>query len=246
MARPYHPPKPSPYAPPEDDRPGYLVGAGDQGFGKRGLYLAAIPAARAREIIVTRHYSHRVVNNSYVHLGVYHDGQFRGVLQFGYALNPHRADKVVEGTQVGQYLELNRMWLDDACPRNTESQAISYAVKYIRRACPMVAWIQSFADERCGGLGVVYQASNFQYCGSHLTTFWHVDGDWFHDMLLTAHQKEGGRGEYLRRNLHRATRHQFRQFRYVLFLKPSWRKRLRLTVQPYPKRRPPDQVPTAA
>lgn len=246
MARPYHPPKPSPYAPPEDDRPGYLVGAGVQGFGKRGLYLAAIPAARAREIIVTRHYSHRVVNNSYVHLGVYHDGQFRGVLQFGYALNPHRADKVVEGTQVGQYLELNRMWLDDACPRNTEIQAISYAVKYIRRACPMVAWIQSFADERCGGLGVVYQASNFQYCGSHLTTFWHVDGDWFHDMLLTAHQKEGGRGEYLRRNLHRATRHQFRQFRYVLFLKPSWRKRLRLTVQPYPKRRPPDQVPTAA
>lgn len=185
---------------------------------------------------MTRHYSKRVVNNSYVHLGIYHQGHFRGVLQFGYALNPHRAGKVVEGTQAGEYLELNRMWLDDACPRNTESQAISYAVKYIRRACPTVAWIQSFADERCGGLGVVYQASNFQFCGSHLTTFWHLDGDWFHEMLLTAHQKGGTRGEYLRQNLHRATRHQFRQFRYVLFLKSSWRKRLRLTVQPYPKR----------
>lgn len=128
------------------------------------------------------------------------------------------------------------MWLDDVCPRNTESQAISYAVKYVRRACPTVAWIQSFADERCGGLGVVYQASNFIYCGSHLATFWHLDGAWYHDMLLTAHRKGGQRGEYLRLHRDRATRHQFRQFRYVLFLKPSWRKRLRLTVQDYPKR----------
>lgn len=237
MARPYHPPKPSPYEPPIGDQPGYLIGeTGVQGFGKHDLYLAAIPAARARETIVARHYSKRVVNNSYVHLGVYHQGQFRGVLQFGYALNPHLAGKVVDGTKVGEYLELNRMWLDDACPRNTESQAISFAVKYIRRACPTVAWVQSFADERCGGLGVVYQASNFLYCGSHLTTFWHLDGDWFHVLMLTAHRKQGGRAQFLRENLSRATRHQFRQFRYVLFLKHPWRKRLRLSVQPYPKR----------
>jgi len=237
MARAYHPPKPSPYEPPSGDNPGYIVGAnGVQGFGKRDLYLAAIPAARAREVIIARHYSHRVVNNSYVHLGVYHQGQFRGVLQFGYALCPCRAGKVVEGTQVGEYLELNRMWLDDACPRNTESQAISFAVKYIRRACPTVAWVQSFADERCGGLGVVYQASNFLYCGSHLTTFWHLDGEWYHKLMLTAHRRSGGRAAQLRNNVHRATRYSFRQFRYVLFLKSSWRKRLRLTVRPYPKR----------
>jgi hypothetical protein len=237
MARAYHPPKPSPYEAPTEDCPGYLIGAtGVQGFGKKDLYLAAIPAARARETIVARHYSRRVVNNSYVHLGVYHQGLFRGVLQFGYALNPRCAGKVVEGTDVGEYLELNRMWLDDACPRNTESQSISYALKYIRQACPTVAWVQSFADERCGGLGVVYQASNFQYCGSHLTTFWHLDGEWYHEMMLTAHRKAGQRGEYLRANLSRATRHRFRQFRYVLFLKQSWRKRLRLPVLPYPKR----------
>lgn len=165
------------YDPPNNDQPDYLTGAtGVQGFGKRSLYVAAIPAAQAREVIVQRHYSRRIVNNSYVHLGVYHQGGFRGVLQFGYALNPHRAGKVVEGTRQDEYLELNRIWLDDVCPRNTESQAISYAIKYIRRACPTVAWVQSFADERCGGLGVVYQASNFLYCGSHLTTFWLLDG----------------------------------------------------------------------
>lgn len=237
MARHYHPPKAGTYDPPNGEQPDYLMGEnGVQGFGKNSLYVAAIPSARAREVIISRHYSRRIVNNSYVHLGVYHQGEFRGVLQFGYALNPHRAGKVVEGTQQGEYLELNRMWLDDACPRNTESQTISFAVKYIRRACPTVAWIQSFADERCGGLGVVYQASNFLFCGSHLTTFWLLDDVWYHEMLLTAHKKGGGRGVHLRENIHRAQRHQYRQFRYVLFLKQPWKKRLRLPVQPYPKR----------
>ena len=103
MAKPYHPPKAVAYDPPQGDQPDYLKGAtGVQGFGKRNLYVAAIPSAKAREVIVERHYSHRVVNNSYVHLGVYHQGGFQGVLQFGYALNPHRAGKVVEGTTAGR------------------------------------------------------------------------------------------------------------------------------------------------
>lgn len=158
-----------------------------------------------------------------------------GVLQFGYMLNPARAGKVVTGTVQGEYMELNRMWLSDEAPRNSESRAISYAIKYIRRACPSVAWIQSFADERCGGLGVVYQAANFLFIGSHKTAFFELDGDIYHEMLLTAHQKSGQRGHYLRMNLHRAVRKDFRQFRYIFFLKRDWMKRLKLAVQPYPK-----------
>ena len=176
-----------------------------------------------------------IVNNSYIHLGVYYRDNFAGVLQFGYALNPACAGKIVEGTVQGEYLELNRMWLADVCPRNSESMAISYAVKYIRRASPSVAWIQSFADERCGRLGVVYQASNFLYLGCHVSPFYFLDGDYYHNILMTAHRKSGGRGRMLRENKKRAIPLAYRQFRYVLFLKQSWRKRLRLKVQPYPK-----------
>ena len=140
------------------------------------------------------------------------------------------------GRHAGGRIFGGQPWLDDACPRNTESQAISYAVKYIRRACPAVAWVQSFADERCGGLGVVYQASNILYCGSSLTTSWHLDGEWYHKLMLAAHRRSGGRAAQLRNNLQRATRHSFKQFRSVLFLKSPWRKRVRLTVRPYPKR----------
>ena len=118
-------------------------------FKDKTLHVAQIPCATAREVIRREHYSHSVVNNSYLHLGVFREGAFEGVLQWGYALIPARADKVVAGTAQGQYMKLNRMWLSDDAPRNSESRAISYALKYIRRACPSVAWVQSYADERC-------------------------------------------------------------------------------------------------
>ena len=198
--------------------------------------MAQIPSKEARAVILAHHYSGRVVNNSYIHLGIYRLGAFEGVLQFGYMLNPARAGKIVEGTTQGEYLELNRMWLTDDAPRNSESRAISYAIKYIRKACPTVAWIQSYADERCGGFGVVYQASNFAYLGSHKCTFYRLDGETYHEMLLTAHKKGGARGRYLRENISRAEKLTMRQFRYVFFLKTDWRKRLKLKIQPYPKR----------
>jgi hypothetical protein len=157
------------------------------------------------------------------------------VLQFGYTLNPARAGKIVAGTVQGEYLELNRMWLSDDAPRNSESRAISYSIKYIRRACPSVAWIQSFADERCGGLGVVYQASNFLYIGSHKKSFYELDGDTYHEMLITAHNKSGTRGRFLRENLHRAKKRTLRQFRYIFFIKRGWMRRLNFDVQSYPK-----------
>lgn len=205
------------------------------GFGSEDFYVAKIPQAEAADVIRRHHYSGRIVNNSYVHLGVYMGSVRIGVLQWGYALNPAKAGSVVADTDSRGYLELNRMWLDDAAPRNSESRAISYSLKYIRRVMPQVKWVQTFADERCGRWGVVYQASNFLYVGSHKTAFWELDGETYHDMLLTAHKKGGQRGAFLRENLHRAKRSVFRQFRYVYFLDRRARSRLRLSVQPYPK-----------
>jgi hypothetical protein len=232
--RGYHPPLISAYLPPDGGFPGYIMGeTGPQGFGCEAFYVAQIPCREAWAIITAFHYSGRFVNNSYLHLGVYIDGAMEGVLQFGYMLQPAQAGKVVAGTVQGQYMELNRMWLADSAPRNSESRAISCAIKYIRRACPSVAWIQSFADERCNGLGVVYQAANFYFIGSHLTVFWELDGDIYHDMLLT--RKDTPRGLYLQANIGRAIQRKYRQFRYIFFLKRDWIRRLNFAIQPYPK-----------
>ncbi|NYZ17058.1 hypothetical protein HL658_31330 [Azospirillum sp. RWY-5-1] len=205
------------------------------GFGDAEFLVKEAPRREVVALIVANHYSHRAVNNAYIHLGVYHRGALVGALQLGYAMNPASARNIVAGTCNRGYLELNRMWLSDAVPRNGESMAIAYAVKYIRAAHPAVDWIQSFADERCGLWGVVYQACNFVYCGFHRSTFYELDGVWYHKILATSVTRQGGRGAHLRENLHRASRHVFRQFRYVLFLKRSARRRLLLPIHPYPK-----------
>lgn len=241
LRKPHHPPIPGTIHRPTSDLPGYIYGSEAlAGFGTRDFYVATIPRRQAVEIILAHHYSGRIVNNSYVHLGVFREGDLVGVLQFGYAMNPSHASKVVANTGNTEYLELNRMWLDDSAPRNSESRAISYAMKFLKRACPAVRWVQSFADERCGRWGVVYQAANFLFLGSHFTRFYELDGETYHSMLLTAHKKGGQRGDHLRQNLARATERRLRQFRYIFFLKPAFKRDLRMRPQPYPK------PPTAA
>lgn len=233
----HHPPISGTVHRPESENPGYIYGSlAIAGFGCRDFYIAQIPRKQAVAIIIERHYSRRIVNNSYIHLGVFIGGELLGVLQFGYALVARAMGKVVEGTQVDEYLELNRMWLDDRAPRNSESRALSYCFKYIRKACPRVRWVQSFADERCGGLGVVYQAANFLFVGSHLTRFFELDGEVYHDMLLTAHKKPTERGRHLRANLGRASMRLLRQFRYVYFFDRRDMARLKMRPRPYPKR----------
>ncbi|MCY1215740.1 hypothetical protein D9M72_275930 [compost metagenome] len=233
----HHPAQPGEFMAPTSDQVGYIQGQhAVAGFGCRTFYIALIPRAKANQVIRENHYSRRIVNNSYIHLGVWVDGVMRGVLQFGYALNPVAgARKIVTGTAVDQYLELNRMWLDDEAPRNSESRALSYAFKFIKRVCPRVAWVQSFADERCGGWGVVYQAANFLYFGHHRTSFYELDGEAYHPMLLTAHKNGSRRGEHLRANLHRASRRSLLQFRYIYLVKPAWRSRFKKCPLPYPK-----------
>lgn len=234
---PYFPPLTGTIHPPMTDQPGHIMGGSGKvaGFGSRDFYVAAIPVQTARAMIIQHHYSHRVVQNSYVHLGVYLSRDLVGVLQFGHMITPKSCAKLVTNTGQYEYLELNRMWLDDVAPRNSESRALSYAMKYLKRACPHVKWVQSFADERCGCLGVVYQAANFLYLGSHTTTFYELDGEAYHPMLLTAHKRPSNRGRTLAANLHRATARTLRQYRYIYFVKPQFKRDLKVMPKPYPK-----------
>ena len=121
----HHPPIPGEITRPRHHTPGYIEGSlGLAGFGTRNFYVATIPRPQAVEIILANHYSGSIVNNCYVHLGVFIKGELLGVMQFGYMMNPRRMEKVVAGTGVTEYLELNRMWLDDkAAPQQREPSA---------------------------------------------------------------------------------------------------------------------------
>lgn len=216
--------------------PGYLIEDGETvGFGCDTFHVRKIDRKLANDIIRNRHYSGTIYNGSYIHLGVYVGEELLGVLQFGVAMNPASMASVVADTKKDEYLELNRMWLDDALPKNSESRALSYAIKYIKRVLPKIGWIQSFADERCRRLGVVYQAANFLYCGEHTSTFWVLDGVWYHNSLMTRNPDLTPKARHVQANRDRAVPHKFRQFRYIYFIKPKLQAKLKKSTRPYPK-----------
>lgn len=213
-----------------------LFGAADViGFGSSDFYILEIDRDLANQLIVTNHYSGKFYSASYIHLGVFMHGEISGVLQLGYAMNPASAGSVVTGTGMKEYLELNRMWLDDICPRNSESKALSYAMRYIKRKFPAIKWVQSFADERCGGFGIVYQACSFSYYGEHESVFWDLDGVVYHNSLMTRAPSLSKSAARLQQGRGRATSYKLRQFRYIKFIDQREKKNCRLKEMPYPK-----------
>ena len=205
------------------------------GFGTNDFYIKEIERDKANKIIIKKHYSKKVYSATYINLGVYMASKLVGILQYGYAMNPASCGSVVEGTEMDQYLELNRMWIDDIAPRNSESTAISYSIKYIKNRYPKIKWIQSFADERCGGLGIVYQACSFNYYGEHTSLFWTLDNKIYHNSLMTRDPKLSKSAAFIQANKERATSQELRQFRYIKFIDQSWKKKCRHKEKPYPK-----------
>ena len=205
------------------------------GFGTDEFYVKEIDRKLANEIIIKNHYSKKVYNATYIHLGVFYKNNIKGVLQYGYAMNPASCGSVVKGTQQDEYLELNRMWIDDDCKQYAESQAISYSIKYVKKKLKKIKWIQSFADERCGGFGIVYQACSFDYFGEHKSIFWTLDGQIYHNSLMTRNPKQSKSARYLQDNKSKATSQTLRQFRYIKFIDKREKKNCLLKQQPYLK-----------
>lgn len=208
------------------------------GYENGDMRIIEIDKNLANKTIRKNHYSKKVYNATYIHLGVYINSDFVGVLQYGYAMNPASAGSVVEGTGLDQYLELNRMWLSDVAPRNSESRAISASFKYIRGKFPKVKWVQSFADERCGGFGIVYQACSFSFHGEHVSDFWELDGVVYHNIQMTVSKtskRYAGEAKKLQENKDRAVKMSLRQFRYLKFIDESWRKKCLIKEKPYLK-----------
>ena len=206
-----------------------------------GNYLQPIPKQEACEFVKSLHYSKSVVWSSHTHLGVFVEGKVIGVLQFGPSMNPKATSKVILGLPPAGMVELNRMAFLDGHPKNIVSESIAASFRFIRAVRPAVQVVQSFADGRCKRLGVVYQASNFIYLGSHKTIFYLLDGEWFHKSLLNrapVDKRGWGSGPKAARfaaGKERAVPHEFEQFRYAYPLTPWARRQLLPRALPYPK-----------
>ncbi|MEJ8588038.1 hypothetical protein JSO57_10155 [Riemerella anatipestifer] len=140
------------------------------------LVIKPISKAKAKELIIKNHYSHKWNNASFglYNFGIFQEGkeleiQCLGVAVYGYMKNLN-AKIFTHPNPKAIMLELNRMWIDDSLGKNAESLLIAHSLKVIRKLNKNVVAVQSFADGRLG-CGTIYKASNFKYYEKHQTIF---------------------------------------------------------------------------
>jgi hypothetical protein len=133
--------------------------------GAKDLVLRPISRDEANALVRAVHYSHKIVNNSQVHIGVYWQGKLEGAMQFGPSLDKRKLVGLVEGTLWNEFIELNRLAFTEALPRNSESRAIGVAMRMLRQHAPQLKWVVSFADGTQCGDGTIYRASGFVLTG---------------------------------------------------------------------------------
>lgn len=122
------------------------------------LTVVPLAASAAAEMVVANHYLHRRPPISHA-FGVHLGKELMGVVTFGTPASRH-LQKSACPSDPGLVLELNRLWLDDALPRNSESWFVS---RTLRQLPPLI--VVSYADPLHGHRGYIYRALNFHYAG---------------------------------------------------------------------------------
>ena len=122
-----------------------------------------------------------------MHFGVFINNELHGVMQFGPSLDKKKIIVLVKGTKWNEFIELNRMAFDDHLPKNSESRAISVAMKLLKKNAPHIKWVVSFADAAQCGDGTIYRASGFVLTGiSKCSIYKLADGRRIQRMSITA------------------------------------------------------------
>lgn len=137
------------------------------------IRVAPVDRAAADACVERWHYSGRTYPKSRLHLGVWLDGELLGAMQFGPPLQTSHLIGLVRDTTWDGFIELNRMAFSDRLPRNSESRALSIAMRLMREHAPHIAWCVSFADGTQCGDGTIYRASGFLLTGiKRNTSLW--------------------------------------------------------------------------
>lgn len=103
---------------------------------------------------------------THVCYGGFVDGKLLAVITLGWGVRPlHTIKKLFPTLAPIDYWEIGKLCLDDALPRNSESQFISAIIKRIKLEYPEKKLLFTWADGIMGKVGYVYQAANFLYGG---------------------------------------------------------------------------------
>ena len=216
----------------------------------KDLRIEGISARDANAFIRQHHYSGKVDTRSQLHLGVFWDGRLEGVMQYGPSLDKTRSINLVKDTAWNGFIELNRLAFTERLPRNSESRAISVAMKLLRKKAPHIEWVLSYADGTQCGDGTIYRAAGFDLVKiSPNKSMWRMpDGEVICNIVLQpgfsphGSQKNTVKARYGKTGTESSLTFLRRigaeclggfQLKYIYFLNPAARSRLTVPVLHY-------------
>jgi hypothetical protein len=189
------------------------------------------------------HYSRCVPRQKTVKIGVWESGSFVGCVLFGDGANPGMFAPYGVGYEQG--CELVRVAL--AKHKSPVSRIVRFAFMFLKKACPQIRLIVSFADPEQGHHGGIYQAGGWLYAGmTDPADEYIVNGVRMHGRALRATRTSHRAGRVPAANVYEWARKILdpkiarvvgsSKHRYLMPLDAEMRARILPLAKPYPKR----------
>src|SRR3990167_2144156 len=127
------------------------------------------------------HYSKRLPGGKLFYLGVWEDGNFIGSIVFGKSVNINLGTPY--GLKHTEVCELARVALKEH--KTPVTKIIKIALAILKRNCPGIKLVISYADSNQGHLGKIYQAGNWIFTGySNSTSLYYLNGRYWHQRSI--------------------------------------------------------------
>ena len=122
--------------------------------------VRTIKSFECREWFLKKHYAKRLPSTSYA-FGIYKEKKLMGVCSYGRPMSPALVNGSFNGLYQDNFLELNRLVIDEKSKKNVLSFFVSQTLKKL----PYPSVIVSYADTSQNHHGYIYQATNWIYTG---------------------------------------------------------------------------------
>ena len=200
------------------------------------LLVQPVPIVLTKQLLEREHYLHSFPGSTKLAFGVFWGARLLGALTLG--AGPANVYSLVGGVTPDHCLTLSRLWLSDELPHNSESRFIGIVTRALKRNTSL-RFLVSYADPAQGHLGTIYQATGWVYTGlSQATPLYDIgDGRHYHSRSLSHSFGSHGVAHFQSRGIEVNLVPQEAKHRYLYFLDPAWRARLRVPALPYPKRK---------
>lgn len=189
----------------------------------------------AKYACVNWHYSKSIPVPPLVKIGVWEDKKFVGVVIFSRGASSNLLKPY--GLRQDQGCELTRVAMNSH--KSSVSRVIKLAITYLKKHCPGIRLIVSFADPKYGHYGGIYQAGNWIYCGMTAKS-----KEYFYNGRRLHSRQVSEKGWNIQQGVIRKTIKPSQclivetpgKYRYLMPLDKDIRSKIMCLAKPYPKR----------